>query len=104
MANASYSIHLAAAALGLGSEWVSILPAIEPDLKTILGVPQVFRIYTIIPIGYPAYEPPPGFRRDISEILHYDKYDMSKFRSDEQVIEFIVDPRTRSALSYRALV
>jgi hypothetical protein len=47
------------------------------------------RIYHLVPIGYakgPAAGPP---RRALDEILHYETYDMSKFRSDEQMAGFV---------------
>ncbi|MFC1930482.1 nitroreductase family protein, partial [Chloroflexota bacterium] len=59
MGNATMLIHLAAASLGLGSQWVSTTPAWEGDLKTLLGVPQYFTIPQIIPIGYVDFKTPP---------------------------------------------
>jgi nitroreductase len=103
LANTTMLIHLAAASLGLGSQWVSISNHVEPDLRAALGVPNMFRIYVVIPIGYPAYEPPQGWRRQASEITHYDRYDMSKFRSDEQIVEFIENLRKKAAPAYRQL-
>ena len=42
-----------------------------------------------MPIGYPAYESKIPHRRELKEIVHHDKYDMSKYRSHEDVQEFI---------------
>jgi nitroreductase len=103
LANTTMLIHLAAASLGLGSQWVSISNHVEPDLRVALGVPNMFRIYVVIPVGYPAYQPPQGGRRQASEITHYDRYDMSKFRSDDQILEFIENLRTKAAPAYRDL-
>ena len=51
MANATQNMHLAVAALGLGSEWCSVPGGIE-ELKAILNVPSLIDIHTIVAIGY----------------------------------------------------
>jgi nitroreductase len=61
LANASFLIHLAVASLGLTSEWVSI--HIEEPHKRILGVPDLLKLYLIIPIGYPDVPAREGVRR-----------------------------------------
>lgn len=94
MANVNQMIHLTAAFFGLGAQWVSLgMPASE-EMKPILGVPAILDIFTLAPIGYPADKPKP-FRRELNELVSYEKYDMSKFRSDEDVTEFIKASRTR---------
>jgi len=99
MGNATMMIHLAAAALGLGSRWVSVT-TVQGKLKTLLGIPDVFTIYTVVPVGYPAYEPAPPYRRELDEIVHWDRYDQSKYRSDEAIRDFIIDLRKRSRPAY----
>ena len=88
-ANATHMIHLAAAACGLGSQWVTVNSYFEQLIKPLLGVPTIIRILNMIPIGYPAYEPKIPHRRELKEIVHYEKYDMSRYRSHEDVQEFI---------------
>jgi nitroreductase len=88
MANAVHMIHLAAAALGLGAQWVTMDPPRSEALKHILGVPPEIVLFNFIPIGYPAHQPA-GHRRGLNELLHYEKYDMSKFRSQDAIQEFI---------------
>ena len=61
----------------------------EDLLKPILGIPPIIRIFSIAAIGYLAYEPKLAYRRELHEIVHFEKYDMSKYRSHEQVQEFI---------------
>ncbi|MDP2645839.1 MAG: nitroreductase family protein [Desulfobacterales bacterium] len=100
MANVTYAINLAAAAAGLGAQWVSVNWLYEQYLKPILGVPPSIRIFNMVPIGYPAYTPKPTFRRDLAEITHYEKYDMSKYRSPDDVREFIRQLRERSKSAY----
>ncbi|MBI4334685.1 MAG: nitroreductase family protein [Chloroflexi bacterium] len=99
--NATMLIHLAAASLGLGSQWVSVNNTWEGPVKELLGIPRVLGVHTIVPIGYPAYKVPPPYRRKLNEIVHYDGYDKSKFRTDEQISEFLVGLRQRTTPSYR---
>lgn len=89
MANTTQIIHLAAAACGLASRWVTVPQLSEELIKPILGLPPIIRIFNIAVIGYPAYDPGLTYRRELREIVHYEKYDMSKCRSHEQVQEFI---------------
>jgi len=89
IAAATQMIHLAVAACGLGSQWVTVDRYFEELIKPILGVPPILRIFSMVPIGYPAYEPKAPHRRDLEEIVHYEKYDKAKYRSHEAVQEFI---------------
>jgi len=92
----NYAIHLAAAALGLGAQWVSLpWPAAE-EMKPILGIPPVLTLFTLNPIGYPAIKPVP-YRRELSEMVHLEKYHMSKFRSNNDIQEYIKYQRQRHA-------
>ncbi len=101
MGNTTTMIHLAAAALGLGAEWVSITTTWEGRLKALLGVPDFFSIPQIVPIGYPAYKPASSYRRSVDELVHIDKYDMSRFRSHEEILSYIVNLRKRTSANYK---
>lgn len=94
LANATFMIHLAAAALGLGAQWISIIQPMSEIMKPILGVPPVHRLFTLIPIGYPVNQATP-YRRELKEIVHYDKYDMSKYRVQDDIMEFVKFLRRR---------
>lgn len=100
MGNATMLMHLAAASLGLGTQWVSTSPIWEGELKALLAVPEWFTIPQIVPVGYADYTPPPPFRRKLDEIVHYDKYDMGQFRTDEQVVEYVAQLRQRTRAAY----
>ncbi|MBI4334696.1 MAG: nitroreductase family protein [Chloroflexi bacterium] len=99
--NATHMIHLAAAALGLGSQWVSVTRPMERGLKELLHIPEMLRIFVMVPIGYRGYEPGISYRRELNEIVHYDSYDSGKYRSDEDVIAFLAELRKRTTGSYR---
>ena len=94
MGNVTHMMCLAAAALGLGAQWVSIGIASSEELKRLLGVPARLDIFTLVPIGYPAHEPT-GYRRELSALVSYEKYDMSRFMRDEELPEFIKHLRSR---------
>src|SRR5260370_17726044 len=55
LANTSMMMHLAAAALGLGSQHVTI--HIQEPFKRILGVPDLLTFSLIMPLGYPPVPP-----------------------------------------------
>lgn len=98
MANAVHMMQLAAAALGLGAQWVSLDPPRSEALKPILGVPPEIKIFCLVPVGYPSHQPS-GYRRDLSELVHYEKYDMSRLRSQNDIQEFIKYLRRRDKKS-----
>lgn len=93
MANTVQNMHLAAASLGLGSQWFSVTRPWEQALKPILEVPAILDIHSMVVLGYPAYETPPPYRRELKEIVHYEKYDKSKFRSGEDIIKWMLTSR-----------
>jgi nitroreductase len=91
LANATLLIHLAAASLGLATQYVSDAnsPYMETMLKALLGIPEPLRIYHLVPIGYakgPVAAPP---RRMLEEIVHYEKYDMAKYRDEGGITGFV---------------
>ncbi len=59
--------HLAAADLGLGSVWVGAFST--PDVARILGVPEPLVPVAILPIGFPAEEPPESPRKPLRSLL-----------------------------------
>ena len=59
---------LAATALGLGSVWVG---AFQPaEVRRIVGAPPGIEPVAILPIGYPAEEPPAPGRRSLDDLVH----------------------------------
>ena len=101
MANPTQNMQLAAAALGLGSQWISLDRTTEEVIKHILGVPAVLEIHTIVPVGYAAIDPLPPYRRELNEIVHLERYDRGKSRSAEDIIEYIRLLRERTGAGYR---
>ena len=93
-------IHLAAKALGLSTQHTTI--HIADPFKRILGVPDLIRLHDIIPVGYADVEPMTGVRRDLDEMVHRDRYDMSKYMTNQQVIEYLYSLRQKTIPKYRA--
>lgn len=97
-----YTLQLAAACFGLATAWGTMqTESRETQIRQLLGIPDVYTVDHIVPLGYPDEEKEKSdkalwpvrerasFRRDLNEIVHYERYDMEKFRSDEKVKEFI---------------
>jgi nitroreductase len=65
-------ILLAAYELGLGTCW---LGRFEKDkVKKLLNIPEEVRVVAITPLGYPDEQPIPKPRKDLAEIISYEKY------------------------------
>jgi 5,6-dimethylbenzimidazole synthase len=100
LATACQNMHLAASALELGSEWVSICTPYDSWFKDLLEVPVEYTIQMLMPVGYPANIPNPPYRRELDQIVHYEKYDMSKYRTDEEIIDSVIEHRKKMHASY----
>ena len=71
-AAAIQNLLLAAYAMGLGTCWIGAFH--EEDVKEVLDVPRGIRPVAIVPVGHPAEKPATRSRRDMSEIVHYEKF------------------------------
>ena len=99
LANCCQIMHLTAASLGLGTQWVTV--HIQEMYKRILNIPDIYTVYLLIPIGIPAVEPKKGVRRELNEMVHYDKYDQSKFMSNKQILDYLAGLRGKTLEKYR---
>jgi 5,6-dimethylbenzimidazole synthase len=90
LANAFLYMHLAAAALGLASQWYTAtsFPEAEHAIKEIVGIPEVLTIYDMMVVGYADNPPDPKIVRDIDEIVHHDNCGVQDFRTDEEVTDY----------------
>jgi 5,6-dimethylbenzimidazole synthase len=98
LANTAMMMHLAAGALGLGSQHVTI--HIQEPFKRVLGVPDLLTFSLIMPIGYPAVPPKEGVRRPLDDMVHHDKFDMSKYMTNEQVLKYLYGLREKTVPVY----
>lgn len=103
LANATLLIHLAATSLGLGSQYVSDAssPYMATMLKVLLGVPDPLKVYHLVPIGYPSVPVAAPPRRDLGSIVHYEKYDLKKFRNDKEFDKFLMTLTRRGSYGRR---
>ena len=98
LANASMIIQLAAESLGLSTQWLSDVssPWLSAMVRQLLEIPENLHIYHLIPIGYSNNRPEAHYRRPIEEMVHQEKYDVSKYRSDEVFDRFVIQHTRRS--------
>ena len=99
LANAETLIHLAAKSLGLSTQHVTI--HVPDPFKRVLNVPDLIRLHDIIPVGYADVDPMSGVRREPEEFTHHDQYVMSKYMTNEQVIEYLYSLRKKTIPKYR---
>jgi nitroreductase len=99
LANCCQIMHLAAASLGLGTQWITI--HIQEPYKRILNIPDTYKVYLIIPVGWPAGISKKGVRRELSDMVHYDKYDESKYISNEGILDYLAGLRGKTLEKYR---
>ena len=69
---AMQNLVLTAHSLGLGTVCNGLFDA--KKTASILGVPQGFCVVAITPLGYPDQEPRPRPRKELSEIVSYEKF------------------------------
>jgi nitroreductase len=65
-------ITLAAVAEGLGTCWIGAFD--QNRVRELLGVPPEHKVVALLPLGYPADEPRPKSRKELSEIVCYDRF------------------------------
>jgi nitroreductase len=102
LANCVYGLQLAAASLGLATAWGTLQGGRpEMEIRELLGIPDVFTVDHIVPLGYPdeqegaraaalapARRRAPK-RRPLQSLVHWGRYDNSLARSDDAAREFI---------------
>ena len=76
VALAVQNLSLAAHSLGLGTRILGWFDA--KRAASILGVPEGFCVVAMTPLGYPLEEPPVRPRKELPEIVFYDKFGTGK--------------------------
>jgi len=64
---------LQAQEVGLGTCWIGAFN--EPSVKEILGIPDDIRVVAITPLGYPSQDIAARPRKEIEQIICFDKYE-----------------------------
>lgn len=85
LANAFMSMQLAAASLGLGTQWVSAFrnPTVDKKAKELLGIPDHLKVYEMMAVGYPDIKVAPKILRPLADVIHYNR--AANYRSDEEL-------------------
>ncbi len=68
-------ITLAAHALGLGTCWIGWFK--EDKVRELLNIPEDVRVVALIPIGYPDESPERTPRKNLEDLVMYDRYKSS---------------------------
>ncbi len=97
VAAATMAAHLAATALGYGVWWVTAIgqAAAQTALKPLLGVPDELAVIDIMCFGPPLKPPYSRWKKDLNEIVSWDRYDSAKHQSPEQIQDWIRNTRHR---------
>jgi nitroreductase len=72
VALALQNLCLAAHALGLGTVHVGYFDS--RAVERLLGVPEGVRVVELVPVGYPAEQPKAPRRKELSELVHLERY------------------------------
>ena len=97
VAAATMSAHLAAAALGYNVWWVTAIGQRDAQnaIKPLLDVPEEISVIDIMCFGPPAKPVYKRWKKDLSEIMSWDRYDRSHHMSDLELEEWIRTKRQR---------
>lgn len=72
---ATENMLLAATALGIASCWIAGDKKFYcPDIARALGVPEGYKLISIISLGYSKTEPTPHKKRPLKEVIHWEKF------------------------------
>jgi len=72
LATMQYMIE--AHSIGLGTCWAGVIgSSIEPEIKKLLNIPEHLNVLGLVATGY-ADEEPTGTRKELEELIHYEKY------------------------------
>ena len=93
LGNVAQMMHLAVASMGLGSEWLSIERPLQLKWQRLLNIPDDLELQTFVLIGYPDMDTPPGFRRELSQFVHYETYNYDLYNTTEDVRDMILESR-----------
>ena len=54
-------------------------------LRQLLNIPDYLHVMEVISVGYPDEQPPQTFRRGLEEVMHREKMDRRKLRTDGEI-------------------
>jgi len=69
------NILIAATALGLGTCWVAgDKKAYADEIRKLLSVPIDHKLVVLVPVGYPDEDSIPKSKREVIDVLHFEKF------------------------------
>ena len=91
VAAATMSAHLAATALGYNVWWVTAIgqEKAQKDIKPLLKIPEQISVLDIMLFGPSAQKPYKRWRKNINEIINFDKFNKSNMMTDNEIEEWI---------------
>jgi 5,6-dimethylbenzimidazole synthase len=89
-------------ALGLATVDITIRN-VQERIKHLLGIPDELEVSDILPIGYPAQRREKD-RRPLEDIVHYDLFDKTKLRTEEDMNKARRDLNTLAYMSFGKIV
>ena len=98
VAASTMSAHLAAAALGYNSWWVTAIGQehAQNTLKPLLGVPADLAIIDIFCFGPAAKPPYKRWKKDLAQIVSWDRFDMDNYMTVAQIDEWVREKRSQA--------
>lgn len=95
VAASTMSAHLAAAALGYQVWWVTAIGQdnAQAAMRPLLGVPDDLAVIDIMLFGPPAKPPYKRWKKKLSQIANWDKFDMANHMTIEQIDEWVKEQR-----------
>jgi 5,6-dimethylbenzimidazole synthase len=102
VAAATMSAHLAAAALGYNVWWVTAIgqEQAQAAIKPLLGVPDELSILDVMLFGPPSKPVYKRWKKQLSEIISWNRFDPANLMSDDELEEWI--STTRHRVMYRS--
>lgn len=68
------NLLLAARAEGLGGVLTTLISSREPDVRAVLGFPDTWGVYAMVPLGYPRGNHGPLTRAPFEEMVKFDRW------------------------------
>ena len=101
VAASTMSAHLAAAALGYNVWWVTAIGQenAQNALKPLLGVPEEISVIDIFCFGPAAKPPYKRWKKNLKQIMNWDRFDMANYMTIEQIDAWVKEKR--SQMMYR---
>jgi 5,6-dimethylbenzimidazole synthase len=95
VAASTMSAHLAAAALGYQVWWVTAIGQEDAQtaIKPLLGVPDDLAVIDIMLFGLPAKPPYKRWKKTLSQIMSWDRFDMKNYMTTAEIDEWVRETR-----------